>query len=823
MNDYTTQRRKRLERLEALKRRNGLALLPSDRPALRGRQSSGLTEPPSQLRSPLLKRPKQRAEALAGADSDSVAPHLTPPTPSSKPAQPPQGPNPRPPSGRGLAGTRPFSWHTRPNVAQAHHLAGHPSNEGNIDKAAESLRNRASSYHRPTPTLSPPSTVTPRRPGRSPLLDTRPQPACNQENDSPPNSRPQRSALPSLNRQPATSVAPVADSGPTLASHVNKPCLMEGREPKVYRTRAFTHALQQQLKNDRPAMFRGTHHGRMFGKPTTPVAMPAPLTAISPQPLPAPLKATRPRSPAFSHCPNPTIAHSQLRSPPNSRHRLHGRAHEGQGPSSPRGAPCALEVDPTHRENVILSTILGQDIPTAPQPLPAPITMAAPSQTPSIRTPEVPPQVVDLLHTAQPLTRVPTLTRQQIDEKRLKRERLLQKRLQREGNGGDGLNGRATPCPADSRKRNRSPSGSPFQSTGGPMDRLAARLAAQCRVNDPARTKVHPALDPPVPGTTACGGRAGLLSHTPGTPSRPPPFTFGTGHRLGVTTLSPTADGEALPPQSSFAGDEPSREFFERSTVIDLLDTVPFRMNNTGYDKQIYYNYVKRTDPEYARRQAPRLIDPTDLSMDLINGPSLDMDQFGYLDFVTNLNQRAPSPPVSRPEQPEANDSATTRSSEAASDQSDHLASPDASTPVGQLIPDNLLGLCAHSSSEQTDKPTTRSPSPIESRHSTPDLSGRGDSALSSPVFEKAPRSLSDAETTQPKTYEARMSALVSAIMQGTRGPDPPQDETTQDKRTIQYLLEQNLTLARNVDELRQDLQQLRQQFDQQHHHHRAA
>ncbi|KAJ1970780.1 hypothetical protein H4R34_005955, partial [Dimargaris verticillata] len=217
MNDYTTQRRKRLERLEALKRRNGLAPLPSDRPALRGRQSPSPTKPPSQLRSPILKRPKQRTEKPAGTGPDSASRHPTSLIHPSKPTQQQEGPLPRLPSGKGATGPRPFSWHARPNAAQTHTPADHPSNEETADKPTESLLSRASSYRRPTPAPSSASNIIARCPGQSPLLDTRPQPSDNQENDSPPSSYTQRSTLPPHNRPPRTSVATVTEPEPSLA------------------------------------------------------------------------------------------------------------------------------------------------------------------------------------------------------------------------------------------------------------------------------------------------------------------------------------------------------------------------------------------------------------------------------------------------------------------------------------------------------------------------------------------------------------------------------------------------------------------------------
>ncbi|KAJ1652107.1 hypothetical protein IWQ61_007482 [Dispira simplex] len=238
-------------------------------------------------------------------------------------------------------------------------------------------------------------------------------------------------------------------------------------------------------------------------------------------------------------------------------------------------------------------------------------------------------------------------TRQHIEEKRRKREFLLQKRLQREGRLlEDGPVGENAPSySGENRKRNRSPSCTPVDHPGlcPPSDvhQVTRQFGSALSLSD------HPNLislatsgvDPPFGRSKAPPTTTGI--DIPQEPSR---RTDANGQPMFNDEEShpPLPPAYHPPGEISFYDpcDEPSKEFFERSTLLDLLDQVPVRMNPTGYDKQIYYNYVKRTNADVARRQAPRLIDPQDLSVELVQGPSLDMEQFGYLDFITNLQTR---------------------------------------------------------------------------------------------------------------------------------------------------------------------------------------
>ncbi|KAJ1958256.1 hypothetical protein IWQ62_004928, partial [Dispira parvispora] len=238
-------------------------------------------------------------------------------------------------------------------------------------------------------------------------------------------------------------------------------------------------------------------------------------------------------------------------------------------------------------------------------------------------------------------------TRQHIEEKRRKREFLLQKRLQREGRLLEGgFVGENTPsATGETRKRNRSPSCTPVDHPGlcPPSDvhQITRQFGSTLNLSEhpnpipPAIGGVDPATVPSkAPSTTTGLAMPQELSRRTGANGQPV-FTNGESHPPLPPAYLPPEDMSVYDPC-----DEPSKEFFERSTLLDLLDQVPVRMNPTGYDKQIYYNYVKRTNADVARRQAPRLIDPQDLSMELVQGPSLDMEQFGYLDFITNFQAK---------------------------------------------------------------------------------------------------------------------------------------------------------------------------------------
>ncbi|KAJ1981814.1 hypothetical protein H4R33_005159 [Dimargaris cristalligena] len=568
-----------------------------------------------------------------------------------------------------------------------------------------------------------------------------------------------------------------------------------GRQPILLRTRAFTHALQGGLQQqDNGRMFRGSRYGAAYGRvqpPVDPMIRDAAghhsdrdsSVERAPRPRPASESTEAPSRPVLPA----TDAQREAAQRRQDKHLLLSTIMEQNTPDitphRPETAPLHLRTPPVHpAPTMVISNVVAPLIPAVPEGLP-------PSGPPE---PQV-PHTVGPVRTASHIAASAGLTRQHIEEKRKKREQLLQRRLLREGKLQLDLAADDSPCPAENRKRGRSPLPSPLELSSRPTP-THTNVGAGGTVHQLAQqldTRMH--LEGGLGGIGLGGGRpprlaSGRDQDSTGDlnliSSRPLRTAADGGHTLTQPIhplrgfaldkgVSATTIGTGMPdpPDDESTGaydfNEPSKDFFERSTVLDLLDVVPMRMNPTGYDKQIYYNYVKRTNPSYARRQAPRLIDPTDLSMELQEGPSMDMEQFGYLDFITNLRPEdraavneagsgGPHPPAS----PQASGSSPKGKRAIPGDGVvESPRHPDSGHGTGgdsfeEILPNNLLGINPLSPTA----PKSRQPSSSDDQ--APPKSGG--------PLNTAHRSLSPKSTYPPPSTSSSSSSLSSSPKRST-------------------------------------------------------
>ncbi|KAJ1923424.1 hypothetical protein IWQ60_005892 [Tieghemiomyces parasiticus] len=714
MDDYNSQRRKRLERVEAMKRR----VFEHDSPT----PTSATVDPVRHITS--------RIPSTNFDTTPNARPILKPRTESDPPAR---------------------DAPTRDPVARL----GRPGSG--------------------VPATQPDRPYNLRPRGRSVATN----PATRPNADDPPARPTGGTRRPSSPPPPATT----HDDHPTTTYHEGPNA--STRQPKVFRTRAFHHALQGGLNgtthtsSPAPRMFRGAAHGAVFGKiqpPVDPMAHPTrqPGDVEGASRAVGPTSVAKPPRPMTYHGGSSNARFGEphsitpVRPPPTAEPEFE--------PEQP--TPAAIRPNQNPQKALLLSTLMEQATPdSTPQRLADPPATAHcpsnPNNTAALQQTPAPP-TADTLRTAAHVVTSATLTRQHIEEKRKKRELLLQKRLLREGKldtlGHVADKVDMSPCPVETRKRNRSPAPSPSGPAPAPryrvgvpsgltpapaadpaVDQLARRVGAHLHLGAPPHSSSSlrravplPTQQQPQPQPRPAAGTLGPASYRPGIPNgergggvgvvrrdsaadlRAPDAPKGFGPNPGDHPAFPTdpvylhqrrhpqAQPDLPCPDFFDEGmsflDEPSKDFFERSTMLDLLDPLPTRMNPTDYDKQIYYNYVKRTNAQVARKQAPRLIDPPDLSMELHEGPSIDMDQYGYLDFITNLPPGVPTPP----EVEEASGTGRLGPTGAEQDRPD-LASPSrpsptvrspVASPPAQIIPAHLTGMTNHQSSDRAETET---------------------------------------------------------------------------------------------------------------------